>query len=153
MAFRLLHSRDVGWWYWLLTVALLAAGLMLWPPALYGAIGLTALQVVHFAAVNKSLAAFPVQVRLAYLAMLVAGLWEPLRVLHWIQLVGTTARVAVDYCLLARALSLLPWNRSEPFSLSLVRQRIFSAPRRGSILQAGERSTKADAGRGEPARA
>ena len=34
---------------------------------------------------------FPVQVRLAYLTLLLAGAWEPLAILHWIQLVGTTA--------------------------------------------------------------
>jgi len=131
-----MRFREAGWWYWLATVGLLAAGLAFWPPALLGAIGLTLVQVVHFACRKRSLTAFPVQVRWAYLAMLLAGLWEPLRVLYWIQLVGTTAMVTVDYCLLARLLSLLPGNRSEPLTLSLVARRIFSAPRRGSILEA-----------------
>ena len=148
---QLWRIRDVKWWYWLATVLLLAAGLSRWPQALYAAMSLTAVQAVHFAWSNRSWAAFPVQVRLAYLAMLAAGLWWPLQVLHWIQLGGTTAMVLFDYCPLARLLSLLPWNRDEPLSLPLVRRRIFSAPQRGSILQqpkAGRTDTTAGA---EPA--
>lgn len=39
------------------------------------------------------------------------------------------------YCTMARLVSLFPWNRSEPFSLNLVRRTFFSAPVRGNILQ------------------
>lgn len=51
-----------------------------------------------------------------YMVLLVCGLWEPLRFLYWIQLIGTSAMVLVGYCLLARILSLMPWNLREPLS-------------------------------------
>jgi len=79
------------------------------------------------AAREGELAAFPVQVRAAYLALLVAGLYPPLGFIHWVQLVGTWAMVLVGYCPLARALSLLPWNRSQPLSAALVRRTFVSA--------------------------
>jgi hypothetical protein len=44
--------------------------------------------------------------------------------------------VLVGYCPLARALSLLPWNRSQPLSAALVRRTFVSAPVRGSIVDA-----------------
>lgn len=38
-------------------------------------------------------------------------------------------------CAMARRVSLLPWNRSEPFSLGLVKRTFLSAPVRGNLLQ------------------
>ena len=32
------------------------------------------------------------------------------------------------YCAMGRTLSLLPWNRTEPFSLNLLRRTFFSLP-------------------------
>lgn len=127
--------HEAGWWYWLLTAGCLAASLGLRFEAVYLAVALCSVQVVHFGVRHRSLRAFPVQVRFAYLGLLAAGLWEPLRVLHGIQLVGTTAVVLVDYCFLARLMSLLPWNRRQPFSLALLGRTIFSRPVRGSILK------------------
>jgi hypothetical protein len=67
--------------------------------------------------------------------MLLGGLWKPLGILHWIQFVGTWALVLSGYCLMARVLSLLPWNRTEPLSAALVRRTLFSPPTRGNVLQ------------------
>ena len=35
----------------------------------------------------------------------------------------------------ARILSLMPWNRQEPFTLELLKRTVFSPPVRGNILQ------------------
>ena len=118
--------HDFGWWYWLLTVGLLGTGLFGWPMAIYLAILLCAVQIGHVLWLTRDVTAFPVQVRVAYLAMLIAGLWEPLQWIHWMQLAGTTARVLVGYCLLARTLSLAPWNRRQPLSFALLRRTFLS---------------------------
>ena len=36
--------------------------------------------------------------------------------------------------MMARMISLLPWNRSAPFSVALLGKTFFSAPTRGNIL-------------------
>jgi hypothetical protein len=113
---------DLGWWYWLVTVGLLAAGLAGWPVGIYLAMALCAVQIGHVIWLTRDFAALPVQVRIAYLTMLALGLWEPLDWIHWMQLAGTTARVMMGYCLLARTLSLAPWNRWEPLSFDLIRR-------------------------------
>lgn len=118
----MIPRRDIGWRYWVATLGLLAVGLFGWPAGLYAAILFCAFQVGHFAWREKSLTAFPVQVRVAYLGLLLLGLCEPLSWIHWLQLIWTTARVTVGYCLLARTLSLLPWNRSETLSRDLLRR-------------------------------
>jgi hypothetical protein len=131
--------RDLGWWYWFITVALLGSGLFGWPDGLPLAMALSAIQMAHVARLTKNVTAFPVQVRAAYLAMLVAGSWEPLQWVHWLQLAGTSARVLVGYCLLARTLSLAPWNRWQPLSPALVRRTFLSlqpaVPPCGDVFQ------------------
>ena len=119
--------HDIGWWYWLVTVALLSSDLF-WgrSEGIVLAIALCAVQILHVLWLTRNWTAFPMQVRMAYLAMLVGGLWEPLHWIHWIQLTGTSARVLIGYCFLARTLSLAPWNRWQPMSIALLRQTYFS---------------------------
>jgi len=45
------------------------------------------------------------------------------------------AQVLVGYCLMARCVSMFPWNREEEFSLQYFRKTIFSKPVHGSIKQ------------------
>lgn len=118
--------HDLGWWYWFLTVGLLGAGLSGWLTGIFLAMVLCAIQITHVIRLTRDVASFPVQVRIAYLAMLIAGLWEPLQWIHWLQLAGTTARVLIGYCLLARILSLAPWNRWHPLSFALIRRTFLS---------------------------
>jgi hypothetical protein len=84
------------------------------------------IQAIHFVWRDSSATAFSVQVRVAYLILLLLGQWPPLHWVLWVQLVGTLVRVSVGYCLLARSLSLLPWNRFEPFSMALLRRTYVS---------------------------
>lgn len=120
------NIHDLGWWYWLLTVGLLCLGLLGWPAGIWLAVTLCLIQIAHILWLNRNLTAFPVQVRGAYLGLLFAGLWGPLQWIHWMQIAGTTARILAGYCLLARALSLAPWNRRQPLTAGLLRRTFFS---------------------------
>jgi hypothetical protein len=132
-------TNDLVWWYWVVTAALLAAGLAGWPWGVPFAMALCATQIVHFRMRTGSLSSFPVQVRTTYILLLALGLWSPLQWIHVVQLIGTSARVLIGYCLLARAHSLAPWNRVEPLSAELVRRTFLSMrsaiARCGSLLQ------------------
>lgn len=55
--------------------------------------------------------------------------------LYWVPTIGTWAQLIFGYCTMARCVSLLPWNRSEPFTPALVARTFFSRPVRGNILQ------------------
>ncbi|MBI1423206.1 MAG: hypothetical protein GC149_07060 [Gammaproteobacteria bacterium] len=128
--------RDIGWWYWLVTTGLLGAELIGgWQAGAYLAIGLCVIQALHYFMREGAVDAFPVQVRVAYLFLLLIGLWSPLRFVHWIQFLGTIAMVGYGYCLLARIMSLMPWNRHEPMSGKLLVRTFFSPPVQGNILQ------------------
>ncbi|WP_455377227.1 hypothetical protein [Petrachloros mirabilis] len=120
-------SRDIAWWYWLLTVGLLSGGLI-WDrsESIMMAIVVCAVQILHVFWISRNWIAFPLQVRTAYLALLLASLSEPLHWIHWIQLAGTSARVLIGYCFLARALSLAPWNRWQPLTPALIKRAFLS---------------------------
>jgi len=130
------RAREMSWWYWLTTGLFLAGALFGWPLGFTPAIGLTLVQTLHYLSREGSVSAFPVQVRVGYLAWMLAGLWGPLGFMQWIQLIGTTASVLVDYCPMARMLSLLPWNRRSPLSFPLLRRIFLHPPVRSSILDA-----------------
>jgi len=114
---------------------LLSLGLLLTPTAFLGAIALTVWQLLHFRLREGSARAFPVQVRFWYLMLLLLALPGPMQWLYWIPMIGTWAQLVFGYCTMARLVSLLPWNRREPFSWRLVGRTFFSAPVRGNILQ------------------
>jgi hypothetical protein len=132
------HTRlaELGWWYWLVTAGLLGAAMAGLGLGFAPVVALTVIHTLHWLYREGSPKAFPVQVRIGYLAWLVAGLWPPLAALHWIQLAGTIAMVTVSYCPMARLVSLLPWNRQAPLTTHLVLRTFLRPPVRGSILEA-----------------
>lgn len=137
----MMPKRDLVWWYWLATLPLLMYGLSEGEWGFVPVVVLCMVQVLHFLLRTGSLAAFPVQVRLAYLGMLLPGLWDMGHVIHWLQLIGTSAMVLVNYCPLARMMALMPWNRKQPLRWPLLKQALFSAPIEGCIVESLEAST------------
>jgi len=119
--------------YWQLTALLLAAHFAGWAHGLSLAIALTAWQAAHFAAVRRTLGTLDVQVRIGYLGLLVLGGVGPLWPIHVVQFVGVNALLVVDYCLLARLLVLMPWNRDQPLTADLLRKALFMPPAPGAI--------------------
>jgi hypothetical protein len=127
--------KEMDWWYWLVTDGLLIGSVAGWRWGAYPVITLTVIQAVHYLIRERRIAAFPVQVRLGYLLLLVLGMYPPLGFIHWIQLAGTTAVVTFGYCPLARIMVLMPWNCSRPLTAALVWSTIISPPVTGSILE------------------
>ena len=119
--------------YWQLTALLLAAHFAQWRWGLPLAIALGVVQVVHVIHRRRSLRPLDVQVRLAWLGLLGIGTQPGLWPLHAIQFVGVNALMVADYCLLARLLVLLPWNRTVPLSLRLLVWLLTAPPAPGAI--------------------
>ena len=126
---------TTAWWYMLATYAAIWAGVLVEPFWAAVAIFLCLVQVVHFGIQDKNLFSFTCQVRYVLMAILAVGLVEGLEWVWWIPIAGLTLRLTTNYCLLARLVSLLPWNRKRPFSWKLVKEMLFSKPVPGCILQ------------------
>lgn len=132
----MLRNHEIDWWFWLVTVLLLGAALFLASyPIMCGTIAFCALQGVYYLVRDKSIMAFPVQVRMAYTLLLVLALLPSLQIIAWLQLIGTFVVVTSGYCILARMMVLMPWNRSVPMSVALLRQTFLRPPVNGSIMQ------------------
>lgn len=131
----MIDYKQLSWWYWLVTACLLTAGIAGYQIGFTLAIGLTVLQLIHFTIREHSITAFPVQVRFWYLMLLLVALPEPLQIIYWAPTIGTWVQLIFGYCTMARCVSLLPWNRSEPFSANLLLRTFLSRPVRGNIMQ------------------
>ena len=130
----MINYKELSWWYWLLTACLLSAGVAGYPTGFLWAIGLSVLQLAHFAMRERRLTALPVQVRSGDLMFLLVALPEPMWILYWVPVVGTWVQLIFGYCSMARCVSLLPWNRDERFSAGLLKKTFLSRPVRGNIL-------------------
>jgi hypothetical protein len=127
--------KEMSWWYWAVTELLLIVGLAGRPEAFDLAIALSFAQLLHFRLREGSFTAFPVQVRLVYAVVLLVCAWPPLSWLYWWPAIGTFTLVAFGYCFLARFLSLMPWNRREPFTWRLAWRTFSAPPVKGNIMQ------------------
>ncbi|WP_291931460.1 hypothetical protein [Candidatus Thioglobus sp.] len=131
----MIEYKDIGWWYWLATAVLLTMGIFGNEQSFVWAIELTSFQLAHYIIREKSLKAFPVQVRFWYLILLIISLPEAMQWLFWVPSIGTWAQIIFGYCTMARLVSLWPWNRSEKLSLKSLTKTFFSRPVKGSVQQ------------------
>jgi hypothetical protein len=131
----MIDYKQLNWWYWFAMACLLATGLAGYKIGFVLAIGLSLMQLIHFTIREQNITAFPVQVRFWFLILVLVALPEPMQIVYWLPAAGTWARSIFGYCLMARLLSLLPWNRRVPFSAGLLMKTFFSRPVRGNIMQ------------------
>lgn len=130
----MLPKQDLAWWYWLATVPLLTAGVLGETRALSLAALLILIQIAQFYNREKSISAFPVQVRVAYFAWFILGLLPYMEWMLWLQMLGTSLSILLGYCPMARLLALAPWNRRQPLTVNLALRVWFAKPVAGSIL-------------------
>jgi len=123
-----INPTDWTWWMWLVTTLCLVVGLAWSPAGFLVAMVLTAIQGLVLLVKQRSIQEFSIQLRIGYLALLVICFLPEMRWLYWLPTVGTFALVIFGYCLMARFLSLLPWNSREPYTLKRLRRTFFSSP-------------------------
>lgn len=131
----MIEYKDIGWWYWLLTAILLTFGVLGNEVGFILAMGLTSFHLLHYIIREKSIKAFPVQVRFWYLMLLLVSFPEIMQWLYWIPCIGTWAQILFGYCAMARMVSLWPWNREEDITLKFLIKTFLSRPVRGSVQQ------------------
>ena len=129
-----LVPRSLSWWVWAITAVCLTAGLMGYSSGFYAAILISLIQTVVYDLKQTSALSFPVQIRFAYTILLILCQVPSLGCLYWVRTVGTFALVLFGYCLMARILSLVPGNRTEPMSLDLI-LRTFLTPPDAHVLE------------------
>jgi hypothetical protein len=103
---------DVRWWFWIVTLVFIIAALAGWTPGYYLVMAISAFQILYFLAQEKSLSAWPVQVRIFYFAWSLLGLWPAGRVFFYaLLLLGTIMGAFFGRCSITMILKLMPWNQ------------------------------------------
>ena len=126
---------GIVWYYWAATTVLLLGVVSGIEHSFQAVVALNVIQVIHFAIREKSVTTFPLQVRTTYLGLLLISQAPYMIWILWWQLIGTAAMVLFKYCFLARLMSLMPWNKSEDYSIALIKRTFLSTPVDGNILQ------------------
>jgi len=114
-----ISATDIRWWFWSITLAFIVAAVVGWTPGYYIVMGISAVQVLFFLAQEKSLAAFPVQIRVVYFAFTLFALWPEVRLFTYIiLLLGTVMVVFFGRCSIALILKHMPWNQGREVRLN-----------------------------------
>ena len=112
-------TRDVWWWYWVVTFVFIAAALTGWSAGFIVVILISAAQTAHSIFRNKSVLSFPVQIRLVYFGVTLFGLWVgPRLYVYALLLVGTFMVAFFGRCGIALVLKSMPWNRGREIRLN-----------------------------------
>ena len=118
----------------LLIVRLVIAGP---EPIVAAAVICGGLAIIDLVRRRGDIEALGVQIRLFYTLLLVLGLLPGMGWVHWMQLVGTSIRVLIGYCMLERELRLTPWNLIEHLTWRSAWQ-IATARPTGGLVRFGE---------------
>ena len=95
---RFIRLHDYTWWIWLVIAGGLLVGMLVSPVGLWVALALSAVQAIAFLIKERSLMAFPVQLRVGYLLIIGVFAIPVLRVLLWIPMIGTFVLCFSGYC-------------------------------------------------------
>jgi hypothetical protein len=96
-----------------------------WTQGLPFVIGLNIVQVVHVLWVQRGVRALEAQIRLLFLGVILLGSLPSLGIILVLPMAGIGLLLVFDYCIAARLLALMPWNREAPLSWPFVR-RVFA---------------------------
>jgi hypothetical protein len=114
-----INARDIRWWFWLVTLVFIIAALAGWSPAYYVVIAISAVQVIFFLVQEKSLSAYPVQIRIVYFVWTLFGLWPGGRLFFYILLLlGTIMVTFFGRCVIGLGLKFMPWNKTRAIKLN-----------------------------------
>jgi len=114
-----INPGNIRWWFWLVTLVFIIAALAGWSPAYTIVMAISALQVIFFLVQEKSLSAYPVQIRIVYFAWTLLGLWMAGRLYFYILLLlGTIMVTFFGRCVIGLVLKLMPWNKTREIKLN-----------------------------------
>jgi hypothetical protein len=106
-----LDLSNLFWWLWAITLAFIIAAIAGWTPGYYLVMAVSTLQVIIFLIRERSLIAFPTQIRIVYFAWTLTGLWVAGRLpFYLLLLLGTIMVVFFGRCSISLLLRQMPWN-------------------------------------------
>lgn len=110
MALKIKYN-DPEWWFWAVILVAIGAGLAGYAWGFTVALAVSVLNLVVYAAIDRSAATMRVQVRAVWLVFVLLAHYLPgLGWLYYALLIGMILVVFFDRCGIALVLARLPWN-------------------------------------------
>jgi hypothetical protein len=114
-----IDATNIRWWFWAVTLAFIASAVAGWIPGYYVVMGISGAQVIFFLVQEKSLTAFPTQIRIVYFAFTLFGFWPEVRFfIYIVLLLGTVMVTFFGRCSIALVLKHMPWNHEREVRLN-----------------------------------
>jgi hypothetical protein len=108
-----IDPNSLKWWIWVATLVVVAGAVVGWTAGYYLAISVSLVHALFFLEETKSVKDFDTQLRLAYFALTLFGLWPGVRLVVFVLLLAETLMItSYDRSFIARGLKRMPWNRS-----------------------------------------
>jgi len=108
-----IKTKEIEWWFWTVTLPFIIFALIGWIPSFYIVMAISFIQILYFSQKEGGLIAFPTQVRIAYFAFTLFGLWTATRFpIYIVLLIGTVMVIFTGSCFIALVLKLMPWNKN-----------------------------------------
>jgi hypothetical protein len=102
------------WWFWAVTLVFITAALSGWTAGYYIVMLISAIQVGVFIIRERSLLAFPTQIRIVYFVWTAIGFWIAGRFPFYVLLlIGTIMVVFFNRCSISLLLKHMPWNHNK----------------------------------------
>ena len=130
----MLEYKSVAWWYWVASTTTLWLTVLNVYPAFPITLAIAVAQLLHFLVRDRGRASMTVQIRTGYLMVLLMTVPDFMSWFLWVPAIGTLGRVLFIYCIMARMLVLLPFNRREPLSMPFVQKAFFTPPRKATPI-------------------
>jgi hypothetical protein len=130
----MLEYKTAAWWYWLASTTCLWLTVLGIYPAFEPAMAIAVTQLIHFSIRDRVKPTLTVQIRAGYLVALLCTLLPGMTWFLWVPAIGTLARVLFSYCIMARTLVLLPFNRRVKLTMEYVMKAFFTPPRKATPI-------------------
>jgi len=115
----IIDFKSIYWIFWFVTLAFIIAAIAGCSPCYYVVMAISFIQVLFFIIKEKSLVAFPTQIRITYFLITLFGLWQEVRLYVFILLLlGTIMVTFFERCSIAAMLKYMPWNKGREIRLN-----------------------------------
>lgn len=111
--------ESLNWWFWFLNLVFIVAAISDWTAGYYLTMIVSLLNWLNCLLKEKSLAAFPAQIRLVYFLVTLTGFWPQGRFyIYVLLLIGTFMVTFLGKCSIALLLKYMPWNKNRKMRLN-----------------------------------
>src|SRR5690554_3227294 len=101
----IIDFKSIYWIFWFVTLVFIIAAISGCSPCYYVVMAISFIQVLFFVIKEKSLIAFPTQIRITYFLITLFGLWQEVRLYVFILLLlGTIMVTFFERCSIAAML-------------------------------------------------